>query len=368
VESKIYLKDNKTNTWLKFIHPVKELKTYKVREVVPLLKEVENEVVKKRLFAVGFLSYEAAPAFDPSFCAHPNSKFPLIWFGLFRKAAISQFPKYLFEPGAGLQWKPILTQKNYALAFYKIKRHIAAGDCYQVNFSFRLRNKAPHPWKLIAPSAIETAPFGAIIDVKDFTILSSSPELFFSTQGTQIMSRPMKGTAPRAGSLKLDKTLARNLWRSEKERAENLMIVDMVRNDLGRMAKPGSVRVDRLFSVEKYQTVWQMTSTVSGRTKAGPTEIIRALFPPASVTGAPKSRVTEIIRNLETSPRGIYTGSIGFISPHRRSQFNVAIRTILFDNSKNEAEYGVGGGIVWDSDPKREYGECLLKAEILHRA
>ncbi|HDL64066.1 MAG TPA: aminodeoxychorismate synthase, component I, partial [Proteobacteria bacterium] len=155
------------------------------------------------------------------------------------------------------------------------------------------------------------------------------------------------------------------LYRSEKNRAENLMIVDMIRNDLGRIARTGTVRVDRLFEIEKYPTLFQMTSSVTARTLSPFSEIISALFPCASVTGAPRIRTMEIIAELESRPRHIYTGSIGFISPGKKAQFNVAIRTVLIDRRKQLARYGVGGGIIWDSTPQDEYDECLVKARIL---
>ncbi|MDD5711834.1 MAG: chorismate-binding protein, partial [Smithellaceae bacterium] len=170
---------------------------------------------------------------------------------------------------------------------------------------------------------------------------------------------------PRGLTRKEDDELALGLRFSEKNRAENVMIVDMIRNDLGRVARPGSVQVESLFDVERYPTLWQMTSTVSAETEASFCEIMRAMFPCASITGAPKKRTMEIIAELETVPRRIYTGCIGFLAPGRRSQFNVAIRTILIDKNENTAEYGSGGGIVWDSICADEYGECLLKAQVL---
>ena len=175
----------------------------------------------------------------------------------------------------------------------------------------------------------------------------------------------MKGTAARGRTAAEDRANARWLYRSEKNRAENVMIVDMIRNDLGRIARTGSVRVPRLYAVEKYPTVWQMTSTVEARTTASLPEILRALFPCASITGAPKVKTMEIIAAIETTPRNIYTGAIGFFGPDRRARFNVAIRTTLIDKTASIAEYGVGGGIVWDSTVEEEYEECLTKAKII---
>ncbi len=203
------------------------------------------------------------------------------------------------------------------------------------------------------------------MNTEEWSACSASPELFFHLDGTDLISRPMKGTAPRGLMFQDDIKQAEWLYHSEKNRAENVMIVDMVRNDIGRIAHTGGIEVNDLFTVEKYPTVWQMTSTVRAKTKAGLCEILGSLFPPASITGAPKIRTMQIIEELETTPRRIYTGSIGFMSPHRKAQFNVAIRTVLIDKIKEKAEYGVGGGIVWDSTDTIEFDECQTKTRIL---
>jgi para-aminobenzoate synthetase/4-amino-4-deoxychorismate lyase len=175
----------------------------------------------------------------------------------------------------------------------------------------------------------------------------------------------MKGTSARGRTLAEDTAAAQWLQHSEKNRAENVMIVDMIRNDMGRVADVGSVRVTSLFDVERYPTLWQMTSTVTSTTVASLSDIMTALFPCASITGAPKPRTMRIIRLLETTPRRIYTGCIGFVAPDRRAQFSVAIRTVLIDKATDQAEYGVGGGIVWDSVTSDEYVECQVKAKVL---
>ncbi len=185
--------------------------------------------------------------------------------------------------------------------------------------------------------------------------------------GEDLASYPMKGTAPRGLTQEDDQGQADGLYDSEKNRAENLMIVDMVRNDMGRVAASGSVKVPSLFSIEKYPTLWQMTSKVTAQTKESLVGILGALFPPASITGAPKARTMHIISELETTPRGLYTGCIGYLSPGRQAQFNVAIRTAVIDKKKKEALYGVGGGIVWDSDDEQELEECRTKALVLTR-
>jgi para-aminobenzoate synthetase/4-amino-4-deoxychorismate lyase len=208
--------------------------------------------------------------------------------------------------------------------------------------------------------------YAAYVETTDFALCSASPELFFELDGRRIVARPMKGTIARGRWYDEDVARAGELAASAKNRAENTMIVDMMRNDLGRIARAGSVQVSDLFRVERYPTLWQMTSCVTAETAAGLAEIFAATFPSASITGAPKASTMRIIAHSETEPRRIYTGSIGSVAPGRKARFNVAIRTVLIDKRRREAEYGVGGGIVWDSTPQSEYDECLLKAAILH--
>ena len=198
-----------------------------------------------------------------------------------------------------------------------------------------------------------------------YSIASASPELFFALDGDKLHSKPMKGTAVRGRTLAEDDANADWLAASVKNRAENVMIVDMIRNDMGQVADIGSVQTPRLFEIERYPTVLQMTSTVTAQTDAPIADIIAAMFPCASITGAPKKRTMGLIKQLEPSPRGIYTGAIGFIAPNRQVQFNVAIRTVLLDRQEKRAIYGVGGGIVWDSTAEDEYAECKVKAKVL---
>jgi para-aminobenzoate synthetase/4-amino-4-deoxychorismate lyase len=207
--------------------------------------------------------------------------------------------------------------------------------------------------------------YPAYVDTGRHVLCSASPELFFRLDGNFITCRPMKGTVKRGRTLAEDEAQAKWLHASEKNRAENVMIVDMIRNDLGRVAEIGSVRVPELFTTERYRTLWQMTSTVTAKTRASFAELMTALFPCASITGAPKVSTVNIIAHLETTPRGVYTGCIGMLAPGRKAQFNVAIRTVTVDRQRSEAEYGVGGGIVWDSTAEGEYDEALLKARII---
>ncbi len=223
------------------------------------------------------------------------------------------------------------------------------------------------PWDLFRLIAGHgDIPYAAFVDTADWAVCSASPELFLRLDGAQVSSRPMKGTAARGRWAADDAAQGAALAASAKDRAENVMIVDMVRNDLGRIAEPGSVQVPELFAVERFPTVWQMSSTVTARTQASLVEILQATFPPASITGAPKRRAMEIIAALETAPRQVYTGAIGYLAPGRQAQFNVAIRTVLLHRPTGHAEYGVGGGVVWDSTAAAEARECVTKAAALH--
>ncbi len=205
----------------------------------------------------------------------------------------------------------------------------------------------------------------ALIKIENYSILSASPELFFSMKNKNVICKPMKGTSPRGRFMEEDAEFENNLKNSIKDKAENVMIVDLIRNDLGRIAKMGSVKTLALFDVEKYETILQMTSTITAETAKSPIDVISALFPCGSITGAPKIRTMQIIKETENHSRGIYTGTIGFISPDNYARFSVAIRTIVIDNRDSKAIYGIGGGITWDSDPGEEYDETINKSKIL---
>ena len=362
--------DAAQNQWLAFNAPLETICTRNLAELHDSLRYIENLVNHKGVWAAGFISYEAAPAFDKILSTHTNPDFPALWFGIYQKPTLVRQP--LGTPSYDqprIDWQPSISRDDYNSAIARIKKFIAAGDTYQVNFTLRLRARLPEEfqsWDYFRV-LIESQPvgYGAFIDIGDYAICSASPELFFNLEGSTITTRPMKGTVRRGRNSIEDAEFAEWLQNSEKNRAENVMIVDMMRNDLGKIARPGSVAVPNLFKLERYPTVWQMVSDVAAETDASVSEIIAALFPAASVTGAPKPRTTQLINELENSPRHIYTGSIGFLAPGRRAQFNVAIRTVLIDKIRNSAEYGVGGGIVWDSQPHEEYNECLTKSKVL---
>ncbi len=348
--------------WLHFAQPHEIVCANTLSDVRPALKRIE-QMIQSGYFAAGFLSYEAAPAFDAAFTNLPSSDFPLLWFGVFGAPDVFTLPKP--RTIASLNWDIDTNKEDYFQSIREIKKQIARGETYQVNFTIRQRAEfSGDPFDLFLQFA-DDAPYGAFVNLDDYAICSASPELFFERSGDQIISRPMKGTAPRGRTTAEDAAIRDALFHSEKNRAENAMIVDMLRNDIGRIAESGSVAVSDVFRIEKYPTVWQMTSTVQAKTTATITEIFDALFPCASITGAPKISTMKIITALERSPRNIYTGCVGFIAPNGDTQFNVAIRTALIDKRQNHIEYGIGGGIVWDSSPEEEYAECQFKARVI---
>ncbi len=314
--------------WLEFHEPAGQVEANAPGEVLPALARVQRALADG-LYAVGMLAYEAAPAFDPALAVRAGGAFPLLWFGCYRAVRDVEWP--VIAPPPAARWRAELAQADYLDAVSDIRRALGAGDCYQVNFTQRLRAVwHGDPWSWFA-NAARTATHGAYLDIGRYVVASASPELLFARAGDLIECRPMKGTARRGRTLAEDRRLARALRQSPKERAENLMITDMARNDLGRIALPGSVRVPRLFEVQRHAGVWQMISRVQARSQASLTETLRALFPAASVTGAPKVQAMRQIAERERSPRGIYCGTIGYAAPDGTASFNVAIRTLLVD-------------------------------------
>jgi para-aminobenzoate synthetase / 4-amino-4-deoxychorismate lyase len=355
--------------WLRFEEPVQVVAALQPVEVLPRLQAVEEAVNEQGWLAAGFISYEAAAGFNPILRTRPPVPgLPLLCFGLYRPENVTPAAlEPVTVPINLAEWQPSMRRQAYGEAIDAVKEHIAQGETYQVNVTMRLRTAfLGDPWLLFRHlAAAQQARYAAYLDLDRFAICSASPELFFRLDGESVTTRPMKGTAARGFTLAQDELQAEWLRHSEKNRAENVMIVDMMRNDLGRVARIGSVEVPALFAVERYPTVWQMTSTVTAETDAPLSELLGALFPSSSITGAPKVRTMQIIANLETEARGVYTGAIGVIAPGRQAQFNVAIRTVVVDKERGQAEYGVGGGIVWDSLAAEEYEECRIKARVL---
>ena len=342
--------------------------THQVNLVESMLEESEG-LVEQGYYAAGFLSFEAAPAFDPAFKVHETGEFPLLWFGIYAKMETTKRRKGSSQINiAKSPWRPLISQATYYAACDVIKSSIQAGQTYQVNLTFPLEGTldgSPHAL-LYHMFQAQPVDYAAYMDIGAHDIISLSPELFWKLDGSRIVSKPMKGTRPRGQHGHEDRELAHELQNSPKEMAENLMIVDMMRNDLGKFAKIGSVKVDKMFELEDYRTVWQMTSTVSAEVDVSIPLIMHHLFPPASVTGAPKIKTLELIHTVEPYPRQVYCGTIGWWAPDRQACFNVAIRTLIREKANNSTRYSVGSGITWDSDGEQEYKECLMKAALLN--
>lgn len=362
------IRDSATRRWLRFSQPVRQFVVHELDALREVLASVEQQVDQEQRFAVGYLSYEASPAFDDALRTHAPGELPIACFSIFdAPQEQTSLPRDMGDSDAP-QWSLSTSREAYLSSVADVKAQIAAGNTYQVNLTMRqFAQECRDAWSFFCRFAVE-APYATYIDCDDFAVVSASPELFFSLDGEVITCRPMKGTARRRPTLATDKEAADALFRSEKDRAENVMITDMIRNDLGRIAIPGSVETTSLYDIEKYPTVWQMTSTVTARTNSGLDGILEALFPCASVTGAPKAASMGLIADLETSPREVYTGALGYWGPQRQATFSVGIRTASVNKRSGEASYGVGSGIVWDSVPADEYAECLAKARVLARS
>ena len=373
-----------------FRDPVRVLVSAEPGHVPALLSEA-GEWQARGYPVAGYISYEAGFALDPAFAREtepPPHPFPLVWFGVFEGClrydhltgrwdrighapedwaaaapadCVSRVHDGIPEPRFSL------SEQEHGEKVETIRGFIADGLVYQAN----LTGKFVFPYHgdpfvlYLTLRAAQPVPFGAFLRTGEGCIVSQSPELFFRVRGDRIETRPMKGTAPRGLSEAEDRKAAAALRKDPKNRAENVMIVDLIRNDLGRVCRPGSIRVRRLFEVQRYRTVLQMVSTVTGRLASGvtPSSLFRALFPCGSVTGAPKISAMRLLRELEAGPRGVYTGAVGALLPGGDMAFSVAIRTIAIRNGSAEA--GAGGGIVWDSRTTEEFREVRQKAQFL---
>ena len=368
---------------LTFRQPIEVISARRLEDVAPALARVEAAALEGR-WAAGFVSYESAPAFDPAFRVKESGPLPLLWFGIFERPAPPEKadpgPSRLGSPAPALvpvedapfdlgQWTPNVDGPEYHRCLGVIRDRIRDGAVYQVNYTLRLR--APFTGNPLTLHrrlcAAQGSSYSAYLDLGRFAVLSASPELFFERNGSTITCRPMKGTARRGRWKEEDEEASARLLASEKDRAENAMIVDLVRNDLGRIGEIGSVQARDVFKLETFRTVHQMTSTIESTVRKGSTllDLFRSVFPCGSVTGTPKIASTGFITDLEKAPRGVYCGAVGYVEPGGDCVFNVPIRTVVVDREQGEAEYGVGGGITWDSSPEEEYAEVLAKAEIL---
>ncbi len=356
--------------------PLRVLQAHGLAEVQPLLRQVQAESAAGR-WCVGFVAYEAAPAFDAALQVHP-AQGPLAWFAVFDQALewpesgewLSGGAEKVREPARAC-WSVGPERAVFARDLETIQGAIAAGDCYQINHTAQLQGELRQGHALALYAALHRAQpggYSAWLDTGECQLLSVSPELFFDWDGVRLLARPMKGTAVRGATPEQDQVQADALRASEKERAENVMIVDLIRNDLSRIAQPHSVQVPRLFALEALPTVWQMTSDLTAQSRPGTTlaDVFQALFPCGSVTGAPKVQAMRLIRDLEPGPRGAYCGAIGVVRPGGHATFNVAIRTVT---ARGQAlTCGIGSGITSGATVEGEWREWRHKRAFLDRA
>ncbi len=354
-----------------FENPLAELSAKSVREVKDILQEVEN-YQKQGYYVIGYVSYEAAKAFDEKFSvkSSPLSGEYLAYFTVHQEVKKEPFPcqsqKNIQLPKS---WQSRTSKGDYEKAISKIKEEIRQGNTYQVNYTLQLSSQLEEDVFALYNHLViaQEAAYNCYIEHDDFAILSVSPELFFKKEGSRLITRPMKGTIARGYKTKED--LQNKIWlaNDSKNRAENMMIVDLLRNDMGRISEIGSVKVTKLCEVEQYSTVWQMTSTIESQLQSDKnlSDIFSALFPCGSITGAPKIATMAIINRLEKQARGVYCGTIGICLPNGDAIFNVGIRTI--QKLGNQAIYGAGGGITWGSVCEDEYKEACDKAAVLYR-
>ena len=363
--------------------PVGVIEARRPDEVAGALAAAEA-AAERGYWAAGFCAYEAASGLDAALVVVPRgdrdpfAHLPLAWFAVFERAVDVRPPEPQrgteVTPGGGLDgWTASTARSRFEASVEAIRTRIAAGDVYQVNYTHRLRATIAGDERGLYRDVClaQRGAYAAYLNLGRYRIVSASPELFFVIDADRITMRPMKGTAPRGRWAAEDDARGRDLAASRKDRAENAMIVDLLRNDLGRVARPGSVEVPEMYRAERYETVWQLTSTIAADLRPGVTmvDIFRAVFPSGSVTGAPKIASMRLIADLEDSPRGAYTGAIGYLAPERasgpRARFSVGIRTIMLDGDTGVAEYGVGGGVTFDSSASGEFEEAAAKARIL---
>ena len=366
-----------------FEAPAQILTARAVAEVPAVMASAE-QALRDGCHVAGWVAYEAAAAFDPALITQAPTGVPLICFGIYRQK-IDAPPLAAPESSpVSPTWTAELDRAAHADGVAAIREAIADGETYQINYTFRLQSdfgtSGPRdlgtsgPRDLGTPASLyaalasaERVPYAAFIETDEWSVLSLSPELFFRREGDRLTTQPMKGTAPRGRWTAEDHARADGLRTSEKNCAENVMIVDLCRNDMSRVCDVGTVAATSMFDVVRYPTVWQMVSTVEGRVDPAVRlhDIFRALFPAGSITGAPKSSSMRLIASLEHAPRGVYCGAIGYASPDGRATFNVAIRTMTVHRPTGRAEYGVGGGITWDSTAAAEHAEAMQKAACL---
>lgn len=350
-----------------FGHPVEILRADTLSQVRPVLAAVERHARAGR-WCVGGLKYEAAAAFDPALDTQAGQA-PLAWFAVHQTAHAWPDEPHPAAAHAPMTWSESLDGPGFRDRIDRIHEAIRAGEVYQINLTAPVSSPFAGDALSLFHALHRAQPQGyaALIDMGEEQVLSVSPELFFDWRDGRLLGRPMKGTAARGATPQDDAHQAEQLRSTEKERAENLMIVDLIRNDLSRVAELHSVRVPRLFHLEALPTVWQMTSDVEARTRAGVglADVFAALFPCGSVTGAPKVQAMRLIRALEDAPRGFYCGAVGVVQPGGAATFNVPIRTVTLRGAR--ATCGIGSGITLDATAPGEWGEWRSKRAFLER-
>ncbi len=363
--------------WL-FSNPLKEIVATDQASLLTALAEIDD-ARKQGYYLAGYISYEAGYALSKKlhkFLKPVPKGQPLLQFYAFEKptvidaAAVTAALKALPEsPPYIRDWQPTDTQAEYTQKQSKIHDYITAGDTYQVNQTYRVNFELDGSINGLYQALRERQPvaFSCLMHLPERSILSLSPELFVRKKGEVLSAKPMKGTAPRGETEADDKAILKEMAEDKKQRSENLMIVDLMRNDIGRLAKIGTMKVSKLFEIQTYKTLHQMISSIQGEVDVEIPfiDIVKGLFPCGSITGAPKIRTMEIIHELESTPRDIYTGAIGFITPENDFSFNVPIRTISFPKDSKVGTLGIGGGIIYESDAEEEWRESQLKARFI---
>lgn len=357
--------------------PLRSLAAHAPDQVRGVLDAVQ-QAAGSGLWCLGWVRYEAAAAFDAAYAGalHPTpAGEPLAWFGVFEGPQPSEHvDEAPAVPGPLVQWQPGLRRADFDAAIARIHEAIAAGDCYQINYTaqFKGRLLGSIPSLFAALRRAQPGGYVACMDSGGEQVLSVSPELFFDWDGERILTRPMKGTAPRGATPAQDEAQVRAMLSSPKERAENVMIVDLLRNDVSRIAEPFSVTVPRLFHAEPLPTVWQMTSDVQARTRPGIglADVFAALFPCGSITGAPKRQAMRLIHELEPGPRGVYCGAVGVVRPGStpgrvHATFNVPIRTVVAQG--DTLHCGIGSGITSGAEAAAEWQEWRHKRAFLDK-
>jgi len=364
--------------WL-FTQPVREIVAYTAEAFEDALNIIDEERQKGHYLA-GYISYEAGYAlseklqpFLPTLGSDDTALLRFYAFDQVKRTTAEEVTNALAElpesPPYIKHWQPAESEAEYVENLSRIHDYISAGDTYQVNHTYRVNFELAGTIHGLYASLRERQPvaFSSLMHLPDCSVLSLSPELFIRKQGNVLSTKPMKGTAARGVTKEEDAAILKQMAGDKKQQSENLMIVDLMRNDIGRLAKTGTMKVSKLFEIQTYKTLHQMISSIRGEVDRDISfaEVIKGLFPCGSITGTPKIRTMDIIHELENTPRGIYTGAIGFITPDNDFTFNVPIRTLTFPNAENIGSLGIGGGIIYESDASDEWRESKLKARFL---